>query len=345
MPRAPASLPLSGLFGIIKPSGPTSMHVVDQLKRLICNSRLFVDEEKLKKAPSKKRTRKHNVKIGQGGTLDPLAEGVLVIGVGKGTKKLNDFLDCAKEYRTTCLLGCETDTYDSEGARVRTAPWRHVTRENVEDILSQFRGEIQQAPPIFSALKMDGMPLYDYARKGIPLPRPIEKRQVTVHSLELVEWKGGDHTYRWPEKSFSAEQKRALAQSLANVDPSDAPIPDDPDSGVADREGTELDKVELEVPTAFVLRMRVSGGTYVRSIVHDLAHALGSAGHVVTLTRSRQKDYVLEPTEEGDRACVPWEVFEAALEDAGEKDADGWTEWEREVLDKLVIVDGSGGKQ
>ena len=192
---------------------------------------------------------------------------------------------------------------------------------------------------------MDGMPLYDYARKGIPLPRPIEKRQVTVHSLELVEWKGGDHTYHWPEKTFSAEQKRALAQSLANVDPSDASISDDPDSGVADREGTELDKVELEVPTAFVLRMRVSGGTYVRSIVHDLAHALGSAGHVVTLTRSRQKDYVLEPTEEGDRACVPWEVFEAALEDAGEKDADGWTEWEREVLDKLVIVDGSGGKQ
>ena len=192
---------------------------------------------------------------------------------------------------------------------------------------------------------MDGMPLYDYARKGIPLPRPIEKRQVTVHSLELVEWKGGDHTYRWPEKTFSAEQKRALAQSLANVDPSDAPISDDPDSGVADREGTELDKVELEVPTAFVLRMCVSGGTYVRSIVHDLAHTLGSAGHVVTLTRSRQKDYVLEPTEEGDRACVPWEVFEAALEDAGEKDADGWTEWEREVLDKLVIVDGSGGKQ
>ena len=72
-------MPLSGLFGIIKPSGPTSMHVVDQLKKLICNSRLFVDEEKLKnpKAAGKKRTRRHNVKIGQGGTLDPLAEGVL----------------------------------------------------------------------------------------------------------------------------------------------------------------------------------------------------------------------------------------------------------------------------
>jgi tRNA pseudouridine55 synthase len=185
---------------------------------------------------------------------------------------------------------------------------------------------------------MDGMALHSYARKGIPLPRPIEKRQVTVHSLELVEWKGDDHPYRWPEKAFSDEQKRALAQSLAGVDPGAAATADDAEGGTAS------DGSGSEVPTAFVLRMRVSGGTYVRSIVHDLAHVLGSAGHVVTLTRSRQKDYVLEPTEEGDRRCVPWEVFEAALEDAGEKDADGWTEWEREVLDKLAIVDGGGGK-
>ncbi|KAI9508315.1 pseudouridine synthase [Russula earlei] len=345
MPKVPSSLPLSGLFGIIKPSGPTSMHVLDELKRLVCNSRLFVDEEKLGKKAVKKRTRRDNVRIGQGGTLDPLADGVLVVGVGKGTKKLSDFLDCTKEYRTTCLLGCETDTYDSEGARVRTAPWRHVTREKVEDALSHFRGEIQQAPPIFSALKMDGLPLYEYARRGIPLPRPIEKRPVTVHSLELVEWKGGDHAHRWPDKAFSAEQRRALARSLSGGDPA-ASLADD-EEGKVDREDEDEDDDEGtsdEVPTAFVLRMRVSGGTYVRSIVHDLGHALGSAGHVVALTRSRQKDYVLEPTEEGDRGCVPWEVFEAALEDGGEKDADGWTAWEREVLDKLVVVDGGGKK-
>jgi len=204
---------------------------------------------------------------------------------------------------------------------------------------------------------MDGMPLYEYARKGILLPRPIEKRQVTVHSLELVEWKGGDHAYRWPEKAFSVEQKRALAQSLSGVDPSAAaPVADsdgrDGDGGgdddVADGEGAASGGADgVEVPTAFVLQMRVSGGTYVRSIVHDLAHALGSAGHVVSLTRSRQKDYVLEPAEleEGDRRCVPWEVFEAALEDEGEKDVDGWTAWEREVLDKLVVVSGDGRKQ
>jgi tRNA pseudouridine55 synthase len=254
-------------------------------------------------------------------------------------------------------LGCETDTYDSEGARVRTAPWRHLTRDKVEDVLVQFRGEIQQTPPMcvaspplhsytlrlsqtttrrFSALKMDGMPLYDYARKGIPLPRPIEKRPVTVHTLELLEWKGSDHPYRWPETVFSDEQKKALARSLSGVNTASDDI-------VAESESSEVPAPD-EVPTAFVLRMRVSGGTYVRSIVHDLAHALGSAGHVVTLTRSRQKDYVLEPEEEGDRRCVPWEVFEAALEDAGERDADGWTAWEREVLDKLDVVDGDTSK-
>jgi tRNA pseudouridine55 synthase len=175
------------------------------------------------------------------------------------------------------------------------------------------------------------MPLYDYARKGIPLPRPIEKRPVTVHSLELVEWKGADHPYRWPESVFTAEQKKALARSLSIV----RPASDDGDSSEANPD---------EVPTAFVLQMRVSGGTYVRSIVHDLALALRSAGHVVTLTRSRQKDYALEPSEEGDRRCVPWKVFEAALEDAGERDADGWTAWEREVLDKLDVVDGDTSK-
>ncbi|KAI0064547.1 pseudouridine synthase [Artomyces pyxidatus] len=334
MPKVPSTLPLSGLFGVIKPSGPTSMHIVNQLKTLVEKSRLFVEAEKLEKGAKKRKRRGGgNVKIGQGGTLDPLADGVLVVGVGKGTKRLNDFLDCSKEYRTTCLLGCETDTYDSEGARVRVAPWRHVTQEKVETALAKFRGEIQQAPPIFSALKMDGMPLYDYARKGIPLPRPIEKRPVTIHSLELVEWKGSAHAFRWPEKQFSQDQKAALEKSLSTVTDAHAVLEDaaDPEEGAAD------------APTAFVLKMKVSGGTYVRSIVHDLAHELGSAGHVVTLTRSRQKDYVLEPEEEGDRRCVPWEVFEEALGEEGEKDDEGWLKWEREVLDKIVIVDGGKG--
>jgi len=214
---------------------------------------------------------------------------------------------------------------------VKTAPWQHVTREAVEEALERFRGNVEQTPPIFSALKMDGIPLYDYARKGIPLPRPIEKRPVTVHELELIEWKGSDHTFRWPEKRFSQDQKAALEKMLSGVE-----------ENVSVEDGIEPTIGSKDVPSAFVLRMRVSGGTYVRSLVHDIAHALGSAGHVVTLTRARQKDFVLQPIRDGDKACVPWEVFQAAIENEGERDVDGWCQWEKEVMDKLVIVNETG---
>jgi tRNA pseudouridine55 synthase len=176
---------------------------------------------------------------------------------------------------------------------------------------------------------MDGMPLYEYARKGIPLPRPIEKRKVTVSSLELVDWKGSDHSFRWPVTQFTAEEKMAMEKAMENVE--NFSVKDDPEVAATASE---------EVPTAFVLSMKVSGGTYVRSLVHDLSHELGSAGHVVTLTRCRQGRFVLEPAEDGDRGCVPWEVFKRASEDVGEVDSDGWTEWEREVMDKLEIVEG-----
>ncbi|KAF9075211.1 pseudouridine synthase [Rhodocollybia butyracea] len=331
MPKvAVPALPTSCLFGMIKPSGPTSMSLLNSMQPLLSTSRLFTQspsEDAPKISKKKKRSKKvGDVKLGQGGTLDPLADGVLVLGVGGGTKKLTQFLDCTKEYSTTCLLGCETDSYDSEGARVRTAPWKHVTKEQVIEALEKFKGTIQQTPPIFSALKMDGKPLYEYARNGIPLPRPIEARTVTVHSLELVEWKGSDHSFSWPEKALTEDEKKAMEAAIRGVDKT-ASITDALETTVQD-----------ERPTAFVIKMRVSGGTYVRSLVHDLAHALDSAGHVVTLTRSRQGRFVLDPTEDGDRACIPWAVFEKALSNTGEADEDGWKEWEREVLQYMEVI-------
>ena len=174
---------------------------------------------------------------------------------------------------------------------------------------------------------MDGMPLYEYARKGIPLPRPIEARKVVVHSLELVEWTGNNHHYRWPEKALSEEEKKAMEIAL-NVEEKDISLKDERDQLESD-----------DVPPAFVLKMKVSGGTYVRSIVHDLCHALGSAGHVVTLTRSRQGRFVLEATEDNDYDCVPWSVFQKASADVGDIDEEGWTEWEREVMKRLEVVE------
>ena len=175
---------------------------------------------------------------------------------------------------------------------------------------------------------MDGKPLYEYARSGIPLPRKIEKRPVTIHSLEISEWLGSDHDFKYPGKVLSEEQKLALEKTLRSVQ-DDARVVDEPE------EPTE----DCRAPTAFVLKMKVTGGTYVRSIVHDLGHAVGSAAHVVTLTRSRQGRFTLEPTEVGDMGCVSWDMFKVATEDVGPADDSGYTAWEREVLDKLEVVD------
>lgn len=175
---------------------------------------------------------------------------------------------------------------------------------------------------------MDGKPLYEYARKGIPLPRPIEPRNVTIHSLELVEWLECDHSFRWPEKKLTEDEKQLLEKTLRSVDDK---------AKVEDTAGA--DQEANDVPTAFVLRMRVSGGTYVRSIAHDLGHALGSAAHVVTLTRIRQGRFTVRPNEPSDMACVSYEVFEKAAENPGGLDADGRLEWERAVLEKFEAYD------
>ncbi|GJJ16015.1 hypothetical protein Clacol_010294 [Clathrus columnatus] len=353
MPKVGSST-VNCLFGIIKPSGPASMSVVNSLKPLLSSSSLFYAENlKSKKGGNSKkfskRSLKHMIKIGTGGTLDPLADGVLVLGIGEGTKQLGKFLDCVKEYQTTCLLGCETDTYDSQGIRVREAPWSHVTRTKIEQVLDSFRGEIMQTPPIFSALKMDGRPLYEYAREGIPLPKPIPPRKVTVHSLEVVDWlEGHSHQYQWPEKTMSATAKQKLKQAVAGItgSASSTALDDDPDpkSSTDDTDGGDDDKPH---PPAFILKMTVSGGTYVRSIAHDIGHAVGSAAYVVTLTRLRQGDFTLSPEKDRDKSCVPWEVFEQAIkenendEETADKDEQGHRKWENEVLDKLVLYEPS----
>jgi len=147
----------------------------------------------------RRREKTVQVKIGHGGTLDPLATGVLICGVGKGTKSLQDFLLCTKVYETVVLFGTSTDTYDRVGKVLRRAPYGHVTKEAVEEALGQFRGKFMQLPPLFSALKMNGKPLYEYAREGKEIPREIERRPVEVLNLELVEWmEGGTHSHEAP---------------------------------------------------------------------------------------------------------------------------------------------------
>jgi tRNA pseudouridine55 synthase len=157
------------------------------------------------------------VKMGHGGTLDPLATGVLILGVGKGTKSLQKFLDCTKTYETIVLFGASTDTYDRVGKIIKKSRYDEITRPIVEKALDGFRGKIKQMPPLYSALKMEGKPLYEYAREGRPIPRAIATREVEVAELDLVEWyEPGTHNHRWPTEE-AAPTERSLVKSVWNL--------------------------------------------------------------------------------------------------------------------------------
>ncbi len=122
-------------------------------------------------------------KAGHTGTLDPFATGLLPLCFGEATKFSQDLLEADKTYETVVHLGISTDTGDTEGEVVETRPVE-VSVNQIEAVLAHFRGPIKQVPPMYSALKRDGKPLYEYARAGITLER--EARDVTIHSLELL---------------------------------------------------------------------------------------------------------------------------------------------------------------
>ncbi|AVR95722.1 tRNA pseudouridine(55) synthase TruB [Pseudoduganella armeniaca] len=124
-------------------------------------------------------------KAGHTGTLDPFATGLLPLCFGEATKFSQDLLEADKTYVTTVHLGVRTDTGDTEGQVLETLPV-DVTIEQIEAVLARFRGPIAQVPPMYSALKRDGKPLYEYARAGVVLER--EARNVTIHQLELLKY-------------------------------------------------------------------------------------------------------------------------------------------------------------
>jgi tRNA pseudouridine55 synthase len=160
----PARLP-DGVLVVDKPSGPTSFDVVRRIKRA---ARL--------------------ARVGHGGTLDPLASGVLPICVGEGTKLAAFLLDADKEYEVTIRFGVETDTYDAQGAVTAQHDPSAIDEARVRAALPAFTGDIEQAPPAYSALKRDGRPLYDYARAGEAVE--LRPRPVTIHELALTAFAG-----------------------------------------------------------------------------------------------------------------------------------------------------------
>lgn len=165
------------LLLIDKPLGWSSFQAVNKLKWAI-----------------RKKFQLKKIKIGHAGTLDPLATGLLIICTGKFTKRIPEFQGLVKEYTGTITLGGSTPSYDLETKVDQTYPTAHITEALVRKTTEKFLGDIQQAPPIFSALKKDGKRLYEYAREGKEVE--IKKRAVHMQEFQITAVQLPEVTFR-----------------------------------------------------------------------------------------------------------------------------------------------------
>jgi tRNA pseudouridine55 synthase len=156
-------VPLSGILNVDKPPGITSHDVVDAVRRI-----------------SGQR------QVGHAGTLDPMATGVLLVCLGKATRVTEYLMAGAKLYRATVVLGAVTDTYDAEGEILSSGGRTDFSRQEIEAALADFRGRIEQVPPMYSALKREGQPLHRLARQGKTVER--EPRTVEIQEITLLDW-------------------------------------------------------------------------------------------------------------------------------------------------------------
>ena len=198
-----------GIIIIDKPEGWTSQDVAAKLRGVF-----------------------HERRVGHGGTLDPMATGVLPIFMGRATRAVEFFESAEKEYVAGLRLGLETNTQDTTGETVAEAPVT-VTKEQVEAVLKQFLGKQQQVPPMYSAVKIGGKKLYELARQGKTVER--KPREIEILELELLEGEGCD----------------------------------------------------------YLIRVRCSKGTYVRTLCHDMGKALGCGGCMSSLRRTKAGCYEL----------------------------------------------------
>lgn len=205
---------MNGILLINKEKGVTSRDVVNQVEKIL-------------------KTKK----IGHTGTLDPMATGVLVLCIGSSLKLVEMLMNHDKEYIATIQLGIETDTLDVTGKILKKQEVRPITKLEIEKVLKKFEGKIKQEVPKYSAIKVNGKKLYEYARQGIEVKLPI--REIEIFKIELL----GDM-----------------------------------------------------IKNTFQIRCVVSKGTYIRSLIRDIAHALGTIGVMSELKRTRVGSFSIENT-------------------------------------------------
>lgn len=228
------------ILNIYKPKGITSHDVVDIVRK-------------------KYKTKK----VGHAGTLDPMAEGVLIILIGDATKRQKDFMDTEKEYIAEIVLGIETDTYDIEGTVIRKETGNiKINKKQLENTLKSFTGNIKQEVPPYSAVKIKGKPLYKYAREGKLEGIELPKRKVFIKEIELLET-GELHLGGVPR---AQHHLRGAYPSIK-------------------------------------IRVVCSKGTYIRSLANDIGKKLGMGATLVSLGRARVGSFNVEDSKKLGRLC------------------------------------------
>ncbi len=163
---------------IDKPNGWTSFDVVNKIRGAVKN---YLREHEVEN-----KDKIHKIKVGHAGTLDPLATGLLIVCTGKLTKRIDEFMTQEKEYTGTITFGAITPSYDSETPSDFIYDTKDLTKEKIVEASKKFIGEIQQIPPIYSAIKQDGKKLYELARKGQTVE--IKPRNVSIKEFELSDF-------------------------------------------------------------------------------------------------------------------------------------------------------------
>ena len=250
--------PVHGVLLIDKPLGASSNQVLQRVKWLM----------KAEKA-------------GHTGTLDPLASGVLPICLGAATKFSQLHLDSDKTYLAIARLGQNTSTADAEGEVISQTDASQVdlSTDALKPVKDAFSGDIQQTPPMYSALKVDGKALYDYARAGIELE--LKPRQVRIHDIEMVEFKTlEDLSGLSPLAHWKLEPSKLQALTASNT------------------------------TRALAIKVTCSKGTYIRTLAQDIGQHLGVGAHLVYLRRIASGDFSIDE-------CMDLEAFETRLQEQG----------------------------
>ena len=223
-----------------KPYGWTSFDVVARVRGIV---RRYLGVKK--------------IKVGHAGTLDPLATGVLIVCTGKATKTIDTLQAETKEYVATLKLGATTPSFDMETAEDATFPTEHITLESVQEVLKQFVGTIEQIPPAYSALKVDGERSYKLARKGEEVT--LKPKTLVIDEIEMLDF--------------------GLAQDSENSECT---------------ENSECSENSGKGYLRLVIRVVCSKGTYIRALARDIGVALGSGAYLTALRRTRIGDRRIE---------------------------------------------------